>query len=130
VLPLARWDFNMSVILESTCSSPGQSTNLRLKQNYYLVEFTTLCYVPEWGGGEQESIRFPSTRTMNYGQVPSALTWQKTLPNYAPDPAAIAAVEAKAHPKIIKYLQKFHTEVAGTKHVQYLRPEDGVPMEE
>ena len=60
----------------------------------------------------------------------SALTWQKTLPNYAPDPAAIAPVEAKAHPKIINYIQKYHTEIEGTKHVQYLRPEDGVPMEE
>ena len=58
-----------------------------------------------------------------------ALIWQKTLPNYAPDPEAFAAVEAKNHPKIIKYLQKYHTEIAGTKHVKYLRPEDGVPME-
>ena len=60
---------------------------------------------------------------------PSVLTWQKTLPNYAPDPAAFAPVEAKAHPRIIKYIQKYHTEIAGTKHVQYLRPEDGVVME-
>ncbi|MGD8255616.1 MAG: hypothetical protein PVF48_14565, partial [Syntrophobacterales bacterium] len=58
-----------------------------------------------------------------------ALTWQKTLPNYVPDPAAIAAVEAKNHPKMIKYLQKYHTEIAGTKYVHYLRPEDGVVME-
>ena len=60
---------------------------------------------------------------------PDALTWQRTLPNYVPDPEAIASVEAKNHPKIIKYLQKYHTEIAGTKHVKYLRPEDGVPME-
>ena len=58
------------------------------------------------------------------------LTWQKTLPNYVPDPAAIAPVEAKAHPKIINYIQKFNVEIDGTKHVKYLRPEDGVPMEE
>jgi len=58
-----------------------------------------------------------------------ALIWQKTLSNYAPDPAALAPVEAKAHPRIIKYIQKYHTEIAGTKHVQYLRPEDGVVME-
>jgi hypothetical protein len=59
----------------------------------------------------------------------NVLTWQKTLPNYVPDPAAIAAVEAKNHPKIIEYLQQYHTEIAGTKHVLYLRPEDGVPVE-
>jgi hypothetical protein len=57
------------------------------------------------------------------------MTWKQTLPNYVPDPAAIAPVEAKAHPKIIDYLQKYHTEIAGTKHVKYLRPEDGVPIE-
>jgi hypothetical protein len=59
-----------------------------------------------------------------------ALTWKKTLPNYKPNPSAIAEVEAKNHPKIMKYLQKYHTEIADTKHVQYLRPEDGVPMQE
>jgi hypothetical protein len=59
-----------------------------------------------------------------------ALTWQKTLPNYKPDPSAIAMVEAKNHPKIMKYLQKYHTEIEGTKHVLYLRPEDGVPTGE
>ena len=58
-----------------------------------------------------------------------ALTWQKTLPSYKPDPAALAQIEAKNHPKIIDYLQKYPTEVAGTKYVQYLRPDDGIPME-
>ncbi len=58
-----------------------------------------------------------------------ALAWQKTLPNYTTDPSALAQVEAKAHPKILEYIQYYHTEVEGTKHVQYLRPEDGVPVE-
>jgi hypothetical protein len=40
----------------------------------------------------------------------------------------MTAVEAKNHPKIIKYLQEYHTEIAGTKYVHYLRPEDGVPV--
>ena len=57
-----------------------------------------------------------------------ALTWQKTLPNYEPDAAALAQIEAKNRPKIIEYLQGYQTEVAGTKHVLYLRPEDGVPV--
>lgn len=58
-----------------------------------------------------------------------ALTWQKTLPNYKPDPAALAQIEAKNHPKIIKYLQEYHTEIAGSKYVHYLRPEDGIVPE-
>ena len=59
----------------------------------------------------------------------NTMTWKDTLPNYEPDPAAIAPVEAKAHPKIIDYIQKYHTKIAGTKHVKYLRPEDGVLLE-
>jgi hypothetical protein len=58
-----------------------------------------------------------------------ALTWQKTLPTYKPDAAALAQIEAKNHPKIIEYLQQYHTEVDGTKYVQYLRPEDGIVVE-
>jgi hypothetical protein len=55
-----------------------------------------------------------------------ALTWQKTLPNYTPDQGALAQIEAENHAKIMEYLQHYQTEVAGTKYVQYLRPEDGV----
>ena len=58
-----------------------------------------------------------------------ALTWQKTLPNYKPDAAALAEIEAKNHDKITEYLQNYQNEVAGTKYVQYLKPEDGIPLE-
>ena len=58
-----------------------------------------------------------------------AMTWQQTLPNYTVDPAVLSQMEAKGHAKLVKYLDKYHTKIVGTKHVQYLRPEDGVPVE-
>ena len=58
-----------------------------------------------------------------------ALTWSKTLPNYTFEKAGLDKLQAKGHDKIVKYLQEYPTEVAGTKHVLYLRPEDGVPVE-
>lgn len=58
-----------------------------------------------------------------------ALTWQKTLPNYTVEKSALAQIEAEGHAKIIKYIDKYHTKIVGTKHVKYLRPEDGVPVE-
>ncbi len=58
-----------------------------------------------------------------------ALTWSKSLPNYTFDKAGIDQLQAKGHNKIVEYLQDYQTEVVGTKHVQYLRPEDGVPLE-
>ena len=57
-----------------------------------------------------------------------ALTWQKTLPNYTFDPSALAKIEAKSKDKILEYLDYYDREVKGTKHVKYLRPEDGVPV--
>jgi hypothetical protein len=58
-----------------------------------------------------------------------ALTWSKTLPNYTFDKAGLDELQTKGHDKILEYLQDYNTEVAGTKHVLYLRPEDGVPIE-
>lgn len=58
-----------------------------------------------------------------------ALTWQKTLPNYTFDRSALAEIEAKKQTKILKYLKYYDSEVKGTKHVMYLRPEDGVPVD-
>ena len=58
-----------------------------------------------------------------------ALTWSKTLPNYTFEKAGLDKLQAKGNEKILEYLQYYKTEVAGTKHVLYLRPEDGVPME-
>lgn len=58
-----------------------------------------------------------------------ALTWSRTLPNYKFDQAGIDLLQSKGHQKILKYLQDYDTEVAGTKHVLYLKPEDGVPVE-
>jgi predicted class III extradiol MEMO1 family dioxygenase len=59
-----------------------------------------------------------------------ALNWQKTLPNYEFDRAVLSTIEAEHKDKIREYLQTYETEIKGTKHVLYLRPEDGVPMEE
>jgi hypothetical protein len=58
-----------------------------------------------------------------------ALTWSKTLPNYKFEKAGIDELQTKGHQKILNYLQNYDAEVAGTKHVLYLRPEDGVPIE-
>jgi hypothetical protein len=59
----------------------------------------------------------------------SALTWEKTLPNYTFDQTYLAKEEAKGHAKITEYIQYYRTEVEGTKHVQYLRPYDGISRE-
>ena len=58
-----------------------------------------------------------------------ALTWSKTLPFYTFEKPGLDELQAKGHDKIVKYLQEYPTEVAGTKHVLYLRPEDGVRVE-
>ena len=58
-----------------------------------------------------------------------ALTWSKTLPNYTFEKAGLDKLQAEGHAKILEYLQEYKTEVAGTKHVLYLRPEDGVTIE-
>ena len=55
------------------------------------------------------------------------LAWQESLPNYTFDQHALAAAEAEGKPKIMDYLADYDSEVKGTKHVQYLRAEDGVP---
>ncbi|MBW1924657.1 MAG: hypothetical protein JRF59_10915 [Deltaproteobacteria bacterium] len=56
-----------------------------------------------------------------------ALAWQKALPNYSFDQAVLATMEAENKEKIREYLRKYESEIKGTKYVQYLRPEDGVP---
>jgi hypothetical protein len=56
-----------------------------------------------------------------------ALMWQDVLPNYTCDQETLAAVEAKSKKKILAYLEKYENEIKGTKHVLYLRAEDGVP---
>lgn len=56
-----------------------------------------------------------------------ALMWQDVLPNYTCDQETLAAVEAKSKKKILAYLEKYEHEIKGTKHVLYLRAEDGVP---
>jgi len=58
-----------------------------------------------------------------------ALNWQKTLPNYEFDRSVLAQIAAENKAKIQEYLEVYKTKVAGTKHVQYLRPEDGVPRD-
>ena len=58
-----------------------------------------------------------------------ALNWQKTLPNYEFDRSVLAQIAAENKAKIQEYLEVYKTKVAGTKYVQYLRPEDGVPMD-
>jgi hypothetical protein len=58
-----------------------------------------------------------------------ALNWQKTLPSYEFDRSVLAQTAAENKAKIQKYLEAYKTKVAGTKYVQYLRPEDGVPRD-
>ena len=58
-----------------------------------------------------------------------ALKWKRTLPNRTFDERQLEIEEASSKAKIIQYLEYYETEVVGTKHVLYLRPEDGVPME-
>jgi hypothetical protein len=58
-----------------------------------------------------------------------ALAWHNTLPNYEFDRAVLSTIEAENKDKIREYLQTYETEIKGTKHVLFLRPEDGVPME-
>lgn len=55
-----------------------------------------------------------------------ALVWQRELPNRGFDERQLEIAEAEGKEKITAYLQSYETEIAGTKHVQYLRPEDGV----
>ena len=52
-----------------------------------------------------------------------------SLPNYEFDMQHLADVETKNKPKILEYLNHYDNEVKGTKHVNYLRPEDGVILE-
>ena len=59
----------------------------------------------------------------------NVLTWQQTVPNYTVDPQAFAAVEAQGKPNILEYLKNYESKVKGTKHVLYLRPEDGIIVE-
>ena len=87
------------------------------KQNFYRIESTISSCASGWAGGEQDYM------------WQDALTWQKTLPSYKPDTAALGQIEAKDHSKIIEYLKDYHTEVAGSKYLQYLRPDDGIVVE-
>jgi hypothetical protein len=57
------------------------------------------------------------------------LGWQQSLPSYAFDQQKLATSEAKDKAKILEYLKNYEDEVKGTKHVLYLRPEDGVPID-
>jgi len=57
----------------------------------------------------------------------NTLMWQDALPYYTCDQATLAAVEAKYKGHLVKYLEEYDQEIKGTKYVQYLRPEDGVP---
>lgn len=57
-----------------------------------------------------------------------ALTSQRSLPNRTFDQQALDAAEAEGKEKILKYLKYYENEVKGTKHVLYLRPEHGVPV--
>ena len=56
-----------------------------------------------------------------------ALMWHDVLPNYTCDQETLAAVEAKSKQKILVYLEKYEDEIKGTKYVQYLKADDGVP---
>lgn len=58
-----------------------------------------------------------------------AVTSQRTLPNRTFDQQALAAAETEEKDKIIEYLNYYDSEVKGTKHVLYLRPDDGVPVD-
>ena len=61
--------------------------------------------------------------------------WNETLssysllPNYAFDRQYLVDLENKNKQKILDYLNSYDNEVKGTKHVNYLRPEDGVNLE-
>jgi len=57
------------------------------------------------------------------------LMWQQTVPNYTVDPKALVAAEAEGKPKILEYLKYYESKVKGTKHVLYVRPEDGIIIE-
>jgi len=55
-----------------------------------------------------------------------ALAWQRSLPNRTFDQQRLATAEAESKSKIVEYLRYYESEVKGTKHVLFLRPEDGV----
>jgi hypothetical protein len=57
------------------------------------------------------------------------LSWNSSLPNYSFDMQHLAVAENESKQKILDYLRYYEDEVKGTKHVIYLRPEDGVSPE-
>lgn len=58
-----------------------------------------------------------------------ALAWRETLPNYEFDRSALAPIEEESKGKMQEFLATYEAEIKGSKHVKYLRPEDGVPIE-
>jgi len=59
-----------------------------------------------------------------------ALAWHKALPNFVFDQEAFQKLEAEGKQNILVYLEKYDHEIKGTKYVQYLRPDDGVPPQQ
>ena len=58
------------------------------------------------------------------------LDWQRSFPNRAFDRQQLATAEAESKSKIVEYLRYYESEVKGTKHVLFLRPEDGITPDE
>ena len=54
------------------------------------------------------------------------LTSYRNLPNYTFDRRHFAAIESENKQKILEYLIYYENDVKGSKHVNYLKPEDGV----
>lgn len=88
---------------------------------YYIVLRTRM------GGLRARIHQVPINR--NHELWSEAQKWRRTLPNFTFDPALLLAMEAENKDKINEYLQYFNQEVKGTKHVLYLRPEDGLLIE-
>ena len=59
-----------------------------------------------------------------------ALEWKRSLPNRTFDEQHLATAEAESKSKIVEYLRYYESEVKGTKHVLFLRPEDGITPDE
>lgn len=88
---------------------------------YYIVLQTRM------GGWRARIHQVPINK--NHELWPEAQEWRKSLSNFTFDPALLSAMENESRDKINEYLQYYDQEVKGTKHVLYLRPEDGVMIE-
>jgi hypothetical protein len=88
---------------------------------YYIVLRTRM------GGWRARIHQVPINKNHELWQ--EAQQWRQSLPNFTFDPAMISAMEAESRTKINEYMQYYEREVKGTKHVLYLRPEDGELIE-